>query len=301
VAGAVLVAHGLLGLLLMSLDGPAPRVGALGLGLGPALLDILLGAALLLGSRRPLSLGFARVGFGLAGLIALHAYRGEPIDAVEQLLLCASLPALLLGNAGRRRMAAALCGAALCLTLEVAGAAVTLTGSNPFGYALMRLTRRIEPEPASEVQGLAYGYRLKLPNGHWYLRTAEAVRQEGSRSDRWLVRPDRAAQVLVIVSQASSGSYDVERLAQRVMDTASAAADDFTLLELQPLGRLPDQGRLIHATATVEGLQTESYYGVFARGNHAVQVIAFVERSRAAGVREELRQIVESFELPPPP
>ena len=195
---------------------------------------------------------------------------------------------------------AAFAGFGLYLLVEGMGATALMDGGNPLGGLWMRLSGNIEPIPSSELSGISYDYRLKLPTPHWYLRTARALKKEGSSADRWLVHSDLNAHVIVLAQRAAPGSaYDVDSLAKALIDSYRANVKDFVLLDLQPLAGLPENGRIIHATSTSEGLPLEHYYGVFARNDRSVQLIAFSERSHFKDVQAELKQLIESFQFPP--
>jgi hypothetical protein len=223
----------------------------------------------------------------------------NPVLAVLQVLFSLSMLALLLGRAGMPRIVVASVVLGLYLTLEAVGLAGSMTGSNPIARAALTLRGDIEQDPITSVKGETFAYVLMAPaNGRWYLRKPDAARKDNPLADRWLVRPDLDAHVLVIAEKVDGAEeIDTEAFHRVVLENARKAAKSFDVVEDGPL---PDRqgAQLIHTKSVVQELQLESYYGLFASGPNIYQVVAFVPRERFGAVAPELKGIVASFTLP---
>lgn len=68
----------------------------------------------------------------------------------------------------------------------------------------------------------------------------------------------------------------------------------------EPVTSDPKHGRILYATATVNGLPIAHSYGCFARGEQAFQVVAFAHQDQYPEVKESFRKAIETFQLPPP-
>jgi hypothetical protein len=116
-------------------------------------------------------------------------------------------------------------------------------------------------------------------------------------ADRWLVRPDRDAHIIVIAEQLAPGqSIQMARLKEVVQQNArKAAADSETLEETQIPSAIP-QALLLHSRGTAKGIPMEMYHGLFISERHVIQVIAFAQTRTFRDLEPELREIQQPAE-----
>jgi len=258
-------------------------------------IDFLIGGALLIGSGKFLTLAKIRAALGGLILPAIHMASGDPVLAALQVVFSVGLLLLLLGDAGKLRIGVGVAVVGLCLGLEAIGLHAAATGGgNPLARLFM--SRELEKQAVSVVEGENFRYRLTSPNQEWYLRKSEVARKDNPLADRWLVRPDRDAHVMVIAEEVPGvGPVDVDRFAEIVIENARKAAGQLEIVSREPLPhRLP--ARLIHTRGTIDGMQVESYYGLFVRDRVIFQVMAFTRREGFAAVEPELLALIKSFE-----
>jgi hypothetical protein len=154
----------------------------------------------------------------------------------------------------------------------------------------------LESDTVSDVVGNACAYRLTAGGNHWYLRKDEAAKKDNALADRWLVWPSKDAHVVVIAEKLDSGiTVDMDRFAEVILGNVRKASPDVKVLSREAL---PGGGTRLHTQATVNGLQIESYYGLYAREPWIFQVIAFTGQRQFASVESELASLVASFQGP---
>lgn len=156
-----------------------------------------------------------------------------------------------------------------------------------------------EPGVVSKVVGLNQPYELTAPDGNYFLRKQEAAHKDNPLADRWLVRPDLDAHILVIAERLEGADLNPDHYVRAVADAARAnfGATD---VSTEVLDSHPKEGRLLHAKATVNGLAMEYYFGCFARGEQAFQVLTFVRQDEFPALAPSFRKAIDSFVLPPP-
>jgi hypothetical protein len=263
-------------------------------------IDALLGAGLLLGLETFRPWAVIRAALGGGGLATYFV--------LQQMHFVAALEAghalgLLLLLAGRPGAARAVTGGLVSLaSLAAAGVSVygTLNGDNPLGH--LALWGQIESSPARTVEGLAARYRLTLPNDRWHLRRADAMRLENADADRWLIRPDRDAHILVIAMQLPTRGQVVQVTAAQVnQGFVEGLRRRGTGLEILPAGAVtagPLAAPLAHLRCTVQGVQREWYVASFVRGGRVVQLVAVARPKAFALVEDEVLRTFASFVLP---
>jgi len=163
------------------------------------------------------------------------------------------------------------------------------------------MTDDVEPAPAGEVVGVAYPYHLTAPNDRWHLRKQDAAKKDQPLEDVWLIRPDRAAHVMVIAEQAPGQKVSIEAYADAIEANGRRDAPGFARLLREPLAFDPTNGRFLHTTMTRKGIDLEYYYGLVTAGDRGFQIIGFSERGGFSTVEKEIKQIIDSFRLPPAP
>jgi hypothetical protein len=300
-AGALLIVNAALVLIeaAVTMGTPQPAEAMPSVGIVPAMIDVGIGASLVSGSRKTLKWAILRVVIGLVVWSGMQLVRGEWVMVALQAVVGGSFLLLLIGDAGRARIAVGASAFGLFALVSLLGIGVTVTGGNPLASVIGALRPDIEPTPTRQVTGLATGYSLTLPNDKWHLRKADAAKKDNPIVDRWLVRPDTDAHILVIVEDVPGANLSVDAYADAILDGAKAASKNLTVLQRDPLPGHAEDGRLLHTTSTIQALELEYYYALIVDHDHAYQIVVFTQRSTFPGLAAELRQIIASFKLPP--
>lgn len=259
-----------------------------------ALFDLMVGGALLLGSLQALPLARIRVLVGGIVLPYLYVSAGQNLVGWVQLVFSASLLALLLGQAGVSRIALGVMGAALLVGLEGLGVAAAVTGTNPLAPLIMG--RQLEARKNALLWGDKHSYRIMAPKARWYLRSAQRARADNRFADRWLVRPDVGAHVIVTVETHPPGTKaDMKQFGWSLVANAQASADDVRIIRDTALSHgLP--ARLIHTQSRRDEVELEGYTAMFVGRKQLYQIFAYAPRRQFALLDRELMAIIESFE-----
>jgi hypothetical protein len=138
-----------------------------------------------------------------------------------------------------------------------------------------------------------------MPNDQWRLLTAEAARKDNPIADRWLVRPDMDAHVLVIAERVPGGMVPIEAFADTVIANAKKTMKDYTATSREPWPAYPRNGRLIRGSGTGEGIELVYMYGLVTGYERAFQVVGFAPRKAPAEAMEDIAKIIDSLKLPP--
>jgi hypothetical protein len=301
--GAMMIANGVLFLIELALrpsEGAGTAANAMSspvFGIGPALLDILLGAILLRGSSSVATLAIVRCALGMTAGAALRAGEG-PVIVVYQVVLCGSLIGLLAGEAERLRTAIAGSVMGLCLMLEMVGIAAIATGGNPLAPYLMAMSGDVESEPAQHVEGRAAAYQLSFPNKKWYARKPEAAAKDNAVADRWFVRPDRDAHILVVAEHVPGKPIGIEPYTDAIVNNLKKEASDAVILSRGPWLAYPTHGRVVTARATKGSIKLEWHYALLTAFDRAYYVVGFASQENMPSVEEEMRAIIDSFKIP---
>ncbi|MDI1444808.1 hypothetical protein [Polyangium sp. 6x1] len=300
IAGGLLIVNAALVLIeaafLPSDPDPTPLTSP-GRSILPAIIDIVIGISLLSNNRKFLPWAIVRVAFGLVVLTALLAFK-DPFLAVMQVVVSGSFLLLLIGDAGKPRMAVGGALFGLYALISVLGLSATLTGTNPIAGLIWTARGDIETAPAGVVTGNASHYRLRAPSDRWHLRKPEAAKKDNPLADRWISRPDLDAHVIVIAEKVPGMLVLPEALADAVIKNAKLAATTFELVGRAPLRTHPENGRMVHTRSKTSGIEIESLTGVVATYEHGYQILAFAPKKAFAEAEPDLRAFVESFELP---
>jgi hypothetical protein len=263
----------------------------------PAVVDVLIGASLLRGDKKYLQWAIVRAVGGAVIWTGLSLANGEHFVAALQVLVSASLLALLIGQPGRARIAAACLAFSLYGLVELAGLLSLTTGVNPIAATTMQLSGELEPESAGTIHGVAFDYALTAPAKSWHLYKAEVMHKNNPLADRWLVRPDVDAHLLVIAERLEPGmTLELKNLSKVIVDNARKAITDIVVLEDAPMPTR--DGWLLRFTGASEGKGIEFYVGLYAKGRNVVQVQGFAPNKSFAAAKPELERAVASLELP---
>ena len=150
-----------------------------------------------------------------------------------------------------------------------------------------------------QIIGQKQPYQLSAPQGNWYLRKDAVAKQGNELSDRWIVRPELDAHVMIIAELVEGAELDPDHYATAVANSLVANVGA-KILSREPVASDPQHGRLLHVTATVDGLPIEYSYGCFAKGEQAFQVMAFSHQDQYPELAEDFKKAIESFRFPPP-
>src|SRR3954468_8895880 len=252
--------------------------------------DLAVGIGLLSGRARWHKWAYVRALLGGLILGGILAARGDAFGVAFQLLLSGSLVLLLYGDPGRLRLAGACLLCAPYFALAGLGLVASRTGKNPVSAAVLTAKGDIQPTEGT-LRGAQFDYCLEVPPDHWYLRTEAAAHRDNPLSDRWLIRPDLDAHVLIIGEQVQGVTVSQARYEEALTGEARAHLSDFKFVGKEPL----DRGAALHYTGRAKQMDLEYLRGAFADGDRAYQVVAFATPEHFARVREDLSGIVRSF------
>lgn len=303
IAGAMLIANGvLLALEVGVMSSTSSSIDSTGLRSPSAtstaaLVDIIIGVSLLAKSRRWVRWAVIRAVLGLVVYTAILGFE-NPFAALMQLGVSSALLLMLIGDAGKRRLAIGGAVFGLYAFLGVLGIRATLTGTMPFAGFVGMVSGDIESTPAGIIIGGASHYRLHAPSDKWHLRKPSAAKKDNPLADRWLTQPGANAHVLVIAEIVPGELVAVDTLANAVVYNASRTSSKFELIDRARLKSHPKEGLMIHTRSTTGGVDIESLIGIVATYERGYQIIAFAPRNGFANVEADLRSIIESFELP---
>ncbi len=252
VAGAILIVNALLSILDLAFS-KAPAAGSN--PIAGVIVDAFVGWALLSGQPKGRYIGIARITLGALVWGLMAAMQRNFYGMGAQLVFSTALALLIAGNPGMPRFALASVMAGACLLLASVGVIAEATTAD------------------------------------WYLRDAVAARKDNELSDRWLVRPDLDAHVLII-GEELGGEVSQPRFERALADDAKARLADFKMFEREAL----PGGGVLHYSGKAQALSLEYYRATFADGNRAFQVIAFATPEHFAKARTDLSSIVRSFQ-----
>ncbi len=298
VAGALLPIHGLMLVAvagLCQLDGqPAWRALAV---LGAAVVDVAIGITLLRVHRNIVWLGAARallLGAALAALLA----RSFPVISALQGLAAIALLVLLFGRAGRARIAVGTVALALVCLATPAIALSAGMGGFDLSAAILRTAGQIRPLPSPTVVGKSAAWSLSVPNLRWHLRAEHLAQRDNPLADRWLIRPDLDAHLIVIAEHVPGSIVPIDPYTDQIVDNARKAASSFEIVSREPYPAQPSRGRLVRARARVSNLDLLYCFAVFAAYDRGFQVVAFAPERSFERARADFDAIIASFRMP---
>ncbi len=252
--------------------------------------DLAVGIALLSGREKWHKWAYVRAVLG--GLIfgGIFAAQGNWLAVGFQLMLSASLVMLLAGNPGKLRLGGALALCAPYFALAALGLFAGRTGTNPLTSAVLSAKGEIEPASGT-LRGARFGYCIDVPGRNWYLRKEAAAHRDNRLSDRWLIRPDLDAHVMIIGEDAGGASVNQALYEEALAGEAKSRLADFHMVGRDPL----PGGTALHYTGRHQRLSLEYYRGAFADGHRAYQVVAFATPEHFAQVRDDVSAMMHSF------
>lgn len=299
-AGGMMILNGVLvlvGAAVLPTPTDAKGLGSPAFGFGPAIIDLILGGMLLSGSQRLITWTILRAAVGLTAGAALRASEG-PVMVVYQALLCGALLGLLIGEAGRVRTAIAGSVTALCLLVEMVSIAGTLAGGNPLAAFLMMAQGDLEPNALTQASGREAQYSLSFPGKRWYQRKADAAAKDNAAADRWFMRPDLDAHVIVIAEQIPGQALSTEAYADAVIANLKKEVFDLKIEAREPWPAFPGRGKLLTMRGTRSGMQIQWHSAILTAFDRAFYLVGFATPENMATAKEDIRAIFDSLSVP---
>lgn len=303
-AGALLIANALLVLLWIAVAPPAKNPNDAAFMLGskvgsflPALIDLAIGVSIVRGSPKLVPWAIVRCVVGVLLSAGIYLQK-DPFSLVQGVALAAALVALLAGRAGPVRTAIAGSAAGLSLLTSLIIIAGTAIGTNPLTSLVMAASGDIEPSPAGHVTGRAAPYELTFPNDSWHARTQAATTRDNVLADRWILRPDKDAHVIVIAERSPDKLLAVDAYADAILGNLEKIATGVKVLSRGPWPAYPENGRLVRAEGMREGTAFEWQYGIVTVYERAYYVTAFATKEAMPALDAEMQAILASFKLP---
>jgi|GEM_PF-3233236 len=264
----------------------------------PALIDVLIGIALLAKYKKIVPWAVFRASLGMVVFVAMRAAQGDAFSTLMQVAVSSSLLLLLTGDASKARIVAGVALFGIYSVFGFLGVGAHVIGKNPLALLIQNASGQLEPKPAGVVTGEQSHYRLTAPSDKWRLRKRELAKKDNPLADRWLTRPEFDAHVIVIAEKVAGAMVLPDALTDVVIDSAKRGSTELTIVARTRLRTRPEEGRMLHTRSTVNGLAIESLVGVIGYYEHGFQIVAFAPRTSFASVESEMRSIVESFEPP---
>lgn len=266
-------------------------------GIGPAIIDLILGFTLLRGSSALATWAIVRAALGMTAGAALRSSEG-PIVVVYTVILCASLLGLLIGEAGRVRTAIAGAALGLCLALEMVAVTGLAVGNNPLAFFYLAAAGDVEGSPVKQAEGRAAPYQLTFPNDSWYARKQASAMKDNPSADRWFVRPDKDAHVIVIAEQVPGKAMGIEAYTDAVIANMKSDVPDLVIDKREDWPAFPERGRLVHMHGKREQIAGVWFCATLTAYDRAFYLVGFAAAETMPSVEPELRSIFDSLRVP---
>lgn len=149
------------------------------------------------------------------------------------------------------------------------------------------------------VKGRAYEYELTAPSDAWRLMREHEARKHNERADRWLVRPDLDAHLLVVGLRATPPAqrWDVEKAIELEVDAVRNTGAKVEVLERAALESELEDARLVHYRSEQKRNRFEYVHAIFSAGEVMIQVVGWTWQKRFSEVEPELRAAIASLKL----
>ncbi|MFO0588595.1 MAG: hypothetical protein U0441_13685 [Polyangiaceae bacterium] len=294
--GGLMAMNGVLLLCEMALL-PPQKSGSPVSGIGPAIVDIILGLVLLRGSASVLVWAIVRAALGMTAGAALRASEG-PVVVVYTVLLCASILGLLIGKADRIRTAVAGSVLGLCVAVEMVSLIGLSLGNNPLASLLMTASGDVEGSPVHEAQGRTAPYQLAFPNDRWYLRKQESAAKDNADADRWFMRPDKDAHILVIAEHVPGKTLAVDAYADAIAQNMQREVPNLSIDAREPWAPNPTHGRVLRMHGRRDNIDFTWYCVAFTAIERGYYMLAFGTQDTMRDLDAEIRSITDSFRVP---
>jgi hypothetical protein len=251
--------------------------------LGAAVVDTVVGAALLAGKARWRGFAIFRVVVGGLVFTPVLWFGQGPAAAALQLVLSLSFLALLVGRPGVARLVLGAVPGAAVLALGLFGTAGAFGGD-------------FEAQTAAGLEGARFRWHLVLPPARCHARPPAAVAKLNAAAERMAYCPDDGAQIAVIAEEFPNlPSLDVEKVADLVVEGARRGIAGLEVVSREKHPQRPEAARLIETRGSALGVRYRWHYGVYVDGRRVVQAIAQVPEESAARSHDELARSVSSL------
>lgn len=294
--GGLMAMNGVLLLIEMGLLPPQKSASPVS-GIGPAVIDIILGLVLLRGSSSVVGWAIVRAALGMTAGAALRAADG-PVAVVYTMVLCASILGLLIGKADRIRTAIAGSTLGVCVAVEMVALIGLSVGHNPLAVFFMAASGDVEGSAVHEAQGRTAPYQLAFPNDRWYLRKQESAAKDNPDADRWFMRPDRDAHILVIAEHVPGKTLAVDAYADAIAQNMAKEVVGFTIDAREPWAPNPAHGRVLRMHGRREQIDFAWYCVAFTANERGYYMLAFATQDTMRDLDAEIRAITDSFRVP---
>jgi hypothetical protein len=305
VAGAILLANGVLQLASRTLESSAP--GAVSL-VSPwvAGFDVVVGGVLLSGQPQVRRWTIVRLGAGLLLLCALHMALGRWFSALLQMVFCASLLWLLLRGAQVSfANVTAVLGASTAALIAILEVAPFFGLTNPFGALAGVWNGETARQSANEITGEHIGFSVTLPDPRWHvalreegagLREESGVRQETSAVVR---RPDILADLRVFALELPAEAVvDDAAVIDTLVEHERDQIPGLLVVEDSWLDTARGRTRVLEGTARVGGGRVGVALGFAMRGRCGFLMAGSAPQRVFHHVRDDLLQTFGSLDAP---
>lgn len=174
---------------------------------------------------------------------------------------------------------------------------VEVSGVNPLAPMVQSLLGQIEPDSVHVVTGQAAAYELTFPRGKWYLGANVRGIDGKIEADRWILRPDVDAQIVVDVDESPDIPASPDEYATTTLPDFENGV--LTGQKREKLRAHPEIGRVVSYQRG--GVDDSDHWiiGVIVTPGRGYLIQAHVPHKVFPEMESELRAIIESFELPP--
>jgi hypothetical protein len=297
IVGGVLIANAILVLIgsIIDIENVAPINP-----IGAAVMDIVLGIALVRGSRKIVVWVIVRVILGLLLFSGLAIASSDWASFWIQIVLSSGVLLLLVGNASRPRIIAAGALLSLYMVAAVAGLQQMATGRSFLTPLYAKGLYDLEPFEPGRLHGSVVAYTIEPPADGWQLRTPEAARRDNPAVDHWLVNPAIDAHIIVIAESVDPGAeLTVEALSAAVVSNFETAMEDFSLNDRVARTILGRQAEVLDLSGTVGALSIRYRVACVASGATAIQIICFAGPGVFPSVEQDFDNVIDSLFIGP--
>jgi hypothetical protein len=297
IAGGVLIANAILVLIesVMDIEKVAPINP-----IGAAVMDVVLGIALVRGSRRVVIWVIVRVILGVLLFSGLAIASSDWVSFWIQIVLSSGVLLLLVGNASRPRIIAAAALLSLYMVAAAAGLQQVATGRSFLTPLYAKGLYDLGPVEPGRLHGSIVAYTIEPPVDGWQLRSPEAARRDNPAVDHWLVNPTTDAHIIVIAESVDPATeLSVEALADAVVSNFETAIEDFSLDDRAARPILGRQAEVLELSGTVETFSIRYRVACVASGTTAIQIICFAGPAVFPSVEQDFDNVIDSLFIGP--
>jgi S1-C subfamily serine protease len=265
-----------------------------------ALVDALLGLALLAGRERAHRSAALRLALGTLGLCFLA--RGEPVLIGSQVLLASGFLLLLLGEPDRRRGTAGVLVLLLLLVPLATHVAAPYTQSTPLAELLLELRGGLEPGQVTAARGAGQpSYKLTFPGTGWRQARHEVLQRWPPGVDRAWILPSADATVFVeSLYIPAAATVDLDAIVERLQaEGGKAGGTQVEVVDAVALDGPFDAARRLHLREKGSRKRMESLTTLWVRGDHVFEITALAPSHRFPALRAQLAGILDSFSFQP--